>query len=131
MSENVRADKWLWATRFFKTRSAAAKACEGGKIKRAGHPVKPATPLHPGDVLEVPFHDGPGIRTITVTGLIDQRVGAPQAQACYMESTPPEVIAANKEFLKEKHERRLEGGMLGRPTKKDRRDIQKFRGFFE
>lgn len=130
MSANVRADKWLWATRFFKTRSAAGESCESGRVKRAGHLVKPATSLHVGDVLELPFYEGPGTRTIRILGLIDQRVGAPQAQACYTELTAPETIEANRVAVQEKRERRAEGE-LGRPTKRDRREMDRFKDLFE
>lgn len=123
--ESARADKWLWATRFFKTRSQAAKSCELGKVKRAGFLVKPATGLRPEDVIEVPFHDGPGERTIRVKGLIEQRVGAPLAQACYEDLTTPEIYEMNQRALQE----RRDAG--GRPTKKERRQIGKIRGFWE
>jgi ribosome-associated heat shock protein Hsp15 len=131
MADSVRADKWLWATRFFKTRSAAATACEGGKIKRLGHPVKPATALHVGDRLEVPFYEGPGTRSIAILGLLEQRVGAPQAQACYEETTSTEILEANRLHLQEKRERLLREGDQGRPTKRNRREIDRHFGFFE
>ena len=70
MSESVRADKWLWAVRFFKTRGVAAEMCEAGKVRRAGHELKPATALRVGDVLELPFAEGPGTRVVRVSGLI-------------------------------------------------------------
>jgi len=131
MSALVRADKWLWATRFFKTRTLAADACEAGRIKRGGHPVKPATSLHPGDLLEVPFYEGPGTRLIRVSSVIDKRVGAPQAQACYVDLTTPEVLEANRVAMQEKRDREHREGDQGRPTKRDRREIERFRGFFE
>jgi len=131
MPDSVRADKWLWAVRFFKTRSAATTACEGGKIKRLGHPVKPATALHVGDLLEVPFFEGPGTRSITIVGLLDQRVGAHQAQACFQETTLLEVLEANRLHLQEKRERLLRDGDQGRPTKRNRREIDHHFGFFE
>lgn len=126
MSETARIDKWLWATRFFKTRSAAAKACTAGRVKRAGHPLKPAADLHPGDVLEIPFPEGPGARTIVVKSLIILRVGAPLARECYEDQTPPEVFEAHKAFM----DNRREAG-AGRPTKRDRRLIGRIRGFWD
>jgi ribosome-associated heat shock protein Hsp15 len=131
MPDSVRADKWLWATRFFKTRTAAAATCEGGKIKRLGHPLKPASALHLGDRLEIPFPEGPGIRSITLTGLLDQRAAAPQAQACYVETTTPEILTANLLHLQEKRTRLLQEGDQGRPTKRNRREIDRHFGFFE
>jgi len=126
MSEAVRIDKWLWATRFFKTRSLAAKACTGGKVKRGEQPLKPAAVIHPGEILEIPFPEGPGHRTVKVLGLIGQRVGAPLAQTCYQDLTSPEVYEALKAWSLA----RQEAGK-GRPTKKDRRAMGRIRGFFE
>ena len=85
MPESARTDKWLWAARFFKTRGQAGEMCAAGKVKRLGHCLKAASPLRPGDTLEIPFPEGPGTRTVTVTGLIEKRVGAPEARACYEE----------------------------------------------
>jgi ribosome-associated heat shock protein Hsp15 len=126
MFETARTDKWLWATRFFKTRGLAVEMCVAGKVKRLGHPLKAASSLHLGDVLEIPFPEGPGIRQITVTGLIEKRVGAPEARACYQESTAAEVFEAQKNWHAARNE-----GMRGRPTKKDRRDIDKIHGFWD
>jgi ribosome-associated heat shock protein Hsp15 len=126
MTDSLRADKWLWATRFFKTRSLAAKSCAAGKVKRAGHPIKAATDLRPGDLLEIPFPEGPGHRSITVLACIEKRLGAPEARACYEESTPPETLEA----LKAWQQARREAGP-GRPTKRDRRELGRIRGFWE
>lgn len=115
----------MWATRFFKTRSLAAKTCELEKVTRAGHVVKPATGLRVGDLIEIPFPDGPGNRSIRVKGLIELRVGAPLAQACYEELTDPAIIEMNRQILQE----RRDAG--GRPTKKERRQIGRIRGFWE
>jgi len=126
MSEFARADKWLWAVRFFKTRGIAAGMCASGKVKRLGHALKASSMLHPGDLLEIPFPEGPGIRMVRIVALTDKRVGAPEARACYEESTPPEVFEAQRNW----HAARSEG-MRGRPTKKDRREMNRIRGFFE
>ena len=91
-----------------------------------GHCLKAASALHPGDVLEVPFPEGPGVRTVTVVGLIEKRVGAPEARACYEESTPTGGFEVQKNW----HQARSEG-TRGRPTKKDRRDIDKIHGFWD
>ncbi|MFZ9936173.1 MAG: RNA-binding S4 domain-containing protein [Luteolibacter sp.] len=126
MPDTARIDKWLWAVRFFKTRGLAAEMCAAGKVTRRGHALKASTTLRVGDVLELPFPDGPGSRVVTVTGLIEQRVGAAEARACYEESTAPEVMAAREEWQQaRKH------GIRGRPTKKNRRLIERQRGFFE
>jgi ribosome-associated heat shock protein Hsp15 len=126
MSESARCDKWLWTVRFFKTRGLAAEMCAAGKVKRLGHLLKASSALHPGDVLEIPFPEGPGTRTVAVVSVIEKRVGAPEARACYEESTAPEVFEAQKNW----HQARSEG-MRGRPTKKDRREMDRIRGFFE
>jgi len=126
MSESVRADLWLWATRFFKTRGLAADACATGKVKRNGHPLKPASPIQPGDSLEVPFVEGPGVRQISVKAVIIKRVGAPEAQAYYEDLTKPEVFEALKLWQIAKQE-----AAKGRPTKRDRREIDKIHGFWD
>ena len=126
MSESSRADKWLWATRFFKTRSLAADVCADGKVKRNGHPMKPSSPVHAGDLLEIPFLEGPGVRRISVKALIEKRVGAPAAQACYEDLTKPEVYDELKLWLTAKQE-----AAKGRPTKRNRREIDKIHGFWD
>ncbi len=126
MSESTRADKWLWATRFFKTRALAAEICNDGKVKRNGHLLKPSSPVQPGDLLEIPFIEGPGVREISVKAIIEKRVGAPQAQVCYEDLTKPEVYDALKSWQVAKQE-----AAKGRPTKKDRREIDKIHGFWD
>lgn len=126
MSDSIRADKWLWATRFFKTRGLAAEACATGKVKRNGHPLKPASPVQPGDLLEVPFVEGPGARQISVRTVIGLRVGAPEAQACYEDLTKPGVYDELKLWLAAKRE-----AAKGRPTKRDRREIDRIHGFWD
>lgn len=126
MSDSVRADRWFWATRFFKTRGLAADACSHGKLTRNGHPLKPASPVQPGDVLQIPFVEGPGIREISVKAVIIKRVGAPEARACYEDLTKPEVYEA----LKSWQLARQDAGK-GRPTKRDRRDIDRIHGFLD
>ena len=126
MPESARTDKWLWAVRFCKTRGFGGELCATGKVKRLGHPLKAASVLHPGDVLEIPFVEGPGVRTIAVKAVIQVRVGAPEARACYEDLTKSEVYAALKDWLTAKYE-----APKGRPTKKDRRGIDKLHGFWD
>ena len=126
MPESDRADKWLWAVRLFKSRGIAADMCAAGKVKRLGHCLKAATALRPGDVVELPFPAGPGLRTITVLEIIQRRVGAAEARACYQEQTSAAAIEAQRLW----HEARRDAPH-GRPTKKDRREIDRIRGFFE
>lgn len=126
MSESSRADKWLWATRFFKTRALAADVCMDGKVKRNGHPMKPSSPVQAGDLLEIPFMEGPGVRRISVKAVIEKRVGAPEAQACYEDLTNPEVYEALKQWMLAKRD-----AAGGRPTKRNRREIDRIHGFWD
>lgn len=126
MSDSARADLWLWATRFFKTRGLAADACGTGKMKRNGHPLKPSSPIQPGDLLEIPFVEGPGVREVSVRAVIIKRVGAPEAQACYEDLTKPQVYEVLKAWQIAKQE-----AAKGRPTKRDRREIDKIHGFWD
>jgi ribosome-associated heat shock protein Hsp15 len=126
MPMGIRADKWLWAARFFKTRALAGQILGEGKVKRNGHVLKRSSSIQPGDVLEIPFVEGPGLREIVVTQVIDKRVGAPEARACYEERTKPEVFEALKIWQIAKAE-----AAKGRPTKKDRRAIDKIKEAWE
>lgn len=126
MSDSIRADKWLWATRFFKTRALAADILAEGKVNRNGHVLKRSSSIQSGDVLLIPFIEGPGLREILVKDVIEKRVGAPEAQACYEDKTPPEVYEALKNWQLAKQE-----AAKGRPTKKDRRAIDKVREDWE
>ncbi len=126
MSESVRADKWLWATRFFKTRVLAAEKCADGKVRRNGHPLKASSLVKAGDLLEIPFPEGPGLRRLALKDVIAKRAAAPIARACYDDLTPPEIYEAQREW----HLARQEAPK-GRPTKKDRRDIDKIHGFWD
>lgn len=126
MIESARADLWLWSTRFFKTRGVAADVCATGKMKRNGHPMKPSSPIQAGDLLEIPFLEGPGVRVVSVKAVITKRVGAPEAQACYEDLTSPDVYEALKAWQIAKQE-----AAKGRPTKRDRREIDKIHGFWD
>jgi ribosome-associated heat shock protein Hsp15 len=126
MSDSIRADKWLWATRFFKTRALAAEILGDGKVKRNGHVLKRSSSIQPGDALEIPFVEGPGVREILVKGVIAKRVGAPEAQACYEDRTKPEVFEALRNWQLAKQE-----AAKGRPTKKDRRAIDQIKEAWE
>lgn len=126
MSDSIRADKWLWPTRFFKTRALAGEVLGNGKVRRNGHVLKRSSSVQVGDVLEIPFAEGPGLREILVKGVIAKRVGAPEAQACYDDRTKPEVYEALKNWQIAKQE-----AAKGRPTKKDRRAIDQIKAEWE
>ena len=120
---SLRIDKWLWAARFFKTRSLATAAIHAGHVKLNGHTVKPARDLHVGDTLEVAVGDA--VWTLVVAGLNEQRRPASEAQQLYAET---EQSRAQREAVREA--RRLAptpgSDLRGRPTKKDRRKIRGF-----
>jgi ribosome-associated heat shock protein Hsp15 len=120
----VRIDKWLWAARFFKTRSLAAEAIAGGKVQVNGERVKRARPLQLGD--EVRIRLGPYEHQVVVRELSGQRGPAPQAAALYEEKeesrTAREALALQ---LKSVHA--IFAPERGRPTKKDRREIEKLK----
>ena len=122
--EKLRLDKWLWAARFFKTRSLAKQAIEGGRVHLAGHRVKVSKEISVGDTLQI--RQGFDERVVEVLVLSDQRRGAPEAQLLYRET--PESIERRE---REAQARKAAGGMLhrpeSRPSKKQRRQIHRFR----
>ncbi len=129
--KSLRADKWMWATRFFKTRSQATKACEGGKVKRGNLSIKPSTVLKAGDRLTIPAHEANYQREITVTQIIEKRVSAAIASEAYEEHTDETIVAEAREVARTERLLRNEGDQ-GRLTKKRRRDWEKVTGgFFE
>lgn len=130
MAENpdarVRIDKWLWAARFFRTRSAAAQAVEGGKVKLDDGRVKPARPLKVGDRLEIRI--GAYVWSITVRALSDRRGPAAAARTLYSEDEESAARrAAAVAARREGADPMAEPG--GRPAKKDRRVLQRLRGY--
>jgi ribosome-associated heat shock protein Hsp15 len=122
---SVRIDKWLWAARFFKTRSLASKACELGRIRLNGQPAKAAREVHVGDMLNVGSPGGEF--EIEVLGLSDVRGPAPAAQALYGE-TEQSKAARLQAAAERKAIRDFEQLPAGRPNKRDRRRIIQFRG---
>ena len=88
-ADKVRLDKWLWAARFYKTRSLASEAIDKGRVRLNGQPTKPARELKPGDTLEL--RNGPALRTVTVKALSNARGPAPVAALLYEET--PESLA--------------------------------------
>ena len=121
--ENIRLDKWLWAARFFKTRSLAAEAVTGGKIEINGERPKPSRAVRPGDRLVI--RRGPYEWTIIVRDVSRLRGPARQAQQLY-EETEASVSKRQAAITQMKLERPPEFDFPGRPSKKDRRAIQRF-----
>jgi ribosome-associated heat shock protein Hsp15 len=121
----VRLDRWLWAARFFKTRSLAADAIDGGKVYVGGERVKRSKEIRAGDTVRIRL--GPYEHTVVVRGLSARRGPATEARALYEETS--ESTAA-REKLREQLTL-LPAAFIpaqGRPTKKDRRAMQRFRG---
>jgi ribosome-associated heat shock protein Hsp15 len=122
--DRTRVDKWLWAARFYKTRSLAAEAIAGGKVQVNGERIKRAKPLRVGD--EVRIRQGPYEHLVVVRELSSRR--GPPAQASQLYEERPESRAAREALalqLKAMHSAFVPE--KGRPTKKDRREIEKFR----
>jgi len=118
----VRADKWLWAARFYKTRALAMEAISGGKVHLNGERIKPARKLAVGDHLTV--HKGGYSFTITVTGLSLQRGPADVARTLYSES---EESRQARQLLRETRKLQGDTGPQRRPDKRARRQIHQFR----
>jgi ribosome-associated heat shock protein Hsp15 len=122
---SVRMDKWLWAARFFKTRSLAARACELGRIESNGQPAKPARDVSIGDMLRV-TNDG-GDFQVEVLLLSEIRGPASVAQTLYRETEASRQLRL-KAVEERKAAHQFESSRLGRPSKRDRREINRFRG---
>jgi ribosome-associated heat shock protein Hsp15 len=122
---SVRIDKWLWAARFFKTRSLAARACELGRIQSKGQPAKAAREVRCGDMLRV-TNEG-GDFHIEVLLLSDVRGPATVAQTLYRETEASRELRL-KVAAERKAMRQFEELPAGRPSKRNRRRIIQFRG---
>ena len=121
----VRLDKWLWAARFFKTRSLAAEAITGGKVSMNGDRVKPARPLQVGD--EISIRLGPYEHVVHVRALSDRRGPATVAATLYEETADSIAVRARLAEQLRMAPAPLVYEDKGRPTKRDRRDIDKWR----
>ncbi len=120
----MRIDKWLWAARFFKTRSLAQQAVEGGKIKLNGERVKPAKDVRVGDTLDLRIAAQDW--TVTVRALSDKRGPAPVAQALY-EETPESAARRVEQSALRKLAAEPSSDRHGRPTKRERRHLDHWR----
>ncbi|MFF4354155.1 RNA-binding S4 domain-containing protein [Streptomyces sp. NPDC001530] len=118
--ESVRVDSWIWSVRLVKTRSMGATACRGGHVRVNGERVKPAHGVRVGDEVRL-RHEGRE-RVVVVKRLIRKRVGAPVAVQCYVDNSPPppprEAVAPAG----------IRDRGAGRPTKRDRRELERLRG---
>ena len=121
----VRIDKWLWTARFFKTRALASKACELNRVDSNGHSAKPAREVRLGDTLQI--KNEAGLFVVEVLGLSDMRGPMAEAQTLFRE-TEASREARVKAAAERKEMTQADGGTEGRPSKRDRRDIERFRG---
>ena len=116
--ESTRVDRWLWAVRMTKTRPDAAAACRGGHVRVNDRPVKPSTTVSPGD--RVHARIGDTTRIVEVVRVIQKRVGAADAVTCYLDRTPaPPPTSTVAVATRDRG--------AGRPTKRDRRILDKWR----
>ena len=122
-TEKIRLDKYLWAIRLFKTRSQAADACDKNKVKLKGDNVKAAKTISLGDEFEVKTEAKRWV--IKVTGLLDHRVQYSEAIKFYSDITPPEELD-RIQFQAAVFNTGKRMSKLGRPTKKDKRDLDDF-----
>jgi ribosome-associated heat shock protein Hsp15 len=122
--ESVRLDKWLWAMRIYKTRSEALEACRGSAARLNGSPAKPAAKVRVGDT--VVARTKAMRRTLRVLGLSEKRLGAARVPEFMEDITPPKDLEAAREKRANARLFKHEGG--GRPTKKDRRNIERLLG---
>jgi ribosome-associated heat shock protein Hsp15 len=115
----TRVDAWLWAIRATRSRTVATDACRGGHVRVNGSPAKAATVVHAGDVVEARIGGRP--RVFEVVRLIDKRVGAAVAAECYVDRSPPPPSRHDEPvvFARDRG--------AGRPTKRDRRRLDRFR----
>jgi ribosome-associated heat shock protein Hsp15 len=115
--DSTRVDRWLWAVRLTKTRPDAAAACRGGHVRINDRVAKPATTVSPGD--EVRARVGDTTRIVEVVRVIQKRVGAADAVTCYLDRTPAPPPAAVPLAVRDRG--------AGRPTKRERRALEKWR----
>ncbi|MFI1800613.1 RNA-binding S4 domain-containing protein [Streptomyces sp. NPDC020379] len=116
----VRVDSWIWSVRLTKTRSQAATACRAGHVRVNGERAKPAQTVRPGD--EVRLRLAGRERIVVVSRIIRKRVGAPVAAECYVDNSPPPppLVALAAVPVRDRG--------AGRPTKRDRRELERLQG---
>ena len=121
----VRVDKWLWAVRIFKSRTLAGNTVRQGKVRLNDAPVKPSTSVEVGDRITVQ-KNGFNLQ-YEVVKLIEKRVGAPIAVTCYVDHTPQDELNKFKDWFVGKAGTEFREKGTGRPTKKNRRQINRFK----
>jgi ribosome-associated heat shock protein Hsp15 len=123
--ESIRIDKYLWAIRMFKTRTLAGEACKSGRVKIDDIAVKASREIKIGDIVDLKI--GPYNKRIEVVEIIKNRLKASLAIEKYNDITPEEEIERQEMMRQLNYERRERG--VGRPTKKDRREIERLKDF--
>jgi len=124
VSEGTRIDSWLWAARFFKTRSLAKQAIEGGKVQVDGAKAKPSRTVTPGTVLDI--RKGDQLWTVVVEGLSNKRGPASAAEQLYRETE--DSLAARQQSAEQRRLARMAAPVPDhKPSKKERRDMARFR----
>jgi ribosome-associated heat shock protein Hsp15 len=123
--DRVRLDKWLWAARFFKTRRLAVEAIQGGKVRIGDAPAKPAKDVRAGDRLTITA--GQTTWTVDVLGVNEHRRPASEAQLLY-EETPESRELRERRSAERRAAPPLGADLVGRPSKRDRRQIEALRG---
>jgi ribosome-associated heat shock protein Hsp15 len=125
MKDKVRIDKWLWSVRIFKSRTVATDECKSGKVRINGLSVKPSYMVSLGETVEVKKN---GFSfTYKVLNLIEKRVGAPIAVTCYEDLTSEEELNKYKDWYVGKGLGEIREKGAGRPTKKERREIDEYK----
>lgn len=126
-AQKTRLDKFLWSVRLFKTRSAAAQACQGGKVRRNGRPAKPAQAIEVGDRIE---YARPGwIQSVEILATLSRRIPARDVDQYLRDITPEGEIAKARERARERREAAIlnpkpQSRNAGRPTKRHRRQME-------
>lgn len=124
---STRIDKWLWVTRFFKTRSLATDACKKKQIRIGEQPLKPSRIVQAGEIITL--KKGPLTQHLRILHVLDRRVGASKARECYEDLTPQKNYQKASEQKRNKVQLKIESSAKGRPSKKQRRDLEAF--FFQ
>jgi ribosome-associated heat shock protein Hsp15 len=128
MAEKVRIDKWLWSVRIFKSRTLASDTIKSNKVKVNGNEVKSSFMIQRGDTILV--KKGGFNFSFKVVDLIEKRVGAPIAVRCYNDITPPEELQKYESWFLNKTGAEARDRGTGRPTKRERREIDTFKDFY-
>lgn len=128
MAEKVRVDKWLWSVRIFKSRTLATDMIKTNKVKVNGNEVKASFLVQRNDVITV--KKGGFTFTFKVIDLIEKRVGSPIALKCYQDHTPQEELNKYNDWFTGKMGAEHRDKGVGRPTKRERREIDDFKGFY-